>query len=330
MEELISVIVPIYKVEPYLRRCVDSILGQTYRKIEVILVDDGSPDGCPSICDEYATLDSRIKVIHKQNGGLSDARNAGIDIAKGAWLAFVDSDDWIEPDMFEVLLHNAQESNSEISVGSVYDESLINGVLTVTKTTYHSTKSKEVLLSAEAIKQFFFKDWAAWDKIYRRELFENIRYPIGEINEDEAIALLLLDQCSSVVYTNRIVYHYFNRPQSITTAEFSEKKFDWYCHCKQNLAWIKQHYPELEKYAVKRLISSILWTLQQIALSEQTFPNIVLKLKEDICTNYAVYRHCELNRSCRFRLIALRWLPFWVYQKIEQNLCAHNIRRTKP
>ena len=113
---LISVIVPIYKVEPYLRECVDSILGQTHGNLEVILVDDGSPDACPAICDEYAARDARVRVIHKTNGGLSDARNVGLDVARGEWVGFVDSDDVVEPTMYEVLLSCAQKAHAQIAV----------------------------------------------------------------------------------------------------------------------------------------------------------------------------------------------------------------------
>lgn len=115
MQDLISVIVPVYKVEKYLKRCVDSILAQTYPCLEVILVDDGSPDGCPAICDEYAREDRRVRVIHKENGGLSDARNAGIDAAKGKFLGFVDSDDYVHPRFYELLLQALKEEGADIA-----------------------------------------------------------------------------------------------------------------------------------------------------------------------------------------------------------------------
>ena len=116
--ERISVIVPVYKVEPYLRKCLDSIVNQTYRNLEIILVDDGSPDNCGRICDEYAERDNRIRVIHQKNGGVSSARNEGLKIASGDWIGWVDSDDWIEPDMFEYLLENAKKSKADIAVCS--------------------------------------------------------------------------------------------------------------------------------------------------------------------------------------------------------------------
>ena len=116
-QPLVSIIVPIYKVEPYLRRCLDSIVNQSYTNLEIILVDDGSPDNCPQICDEYASKDNRIKVIHKKNGGLSDARNAGLDICKGEYISFVDSDDWVDEKYIETLLDLAIKENVDIAIG---------------------------------------------------------------------------------------------------------------------------------------------------------------------------------------------------------------------
>ena len=115
MKPLVSIIVPIYKVEPYLRRCLDSIVNQTYTNLEIILVDDGSPDGCPQICDEYAAKDNRRVVIHKENGGLSDARNAGLDSCKGEYVSFVDSDDWVDEKYIEILLNLATKENADVA-----------------------------------------------------------------------------------------------------------------------------------------------------------------------------------------------------------------------
>lgn len=169
---LISVIIPVYKTEAYLEKCVRSVMMQSYRNLEIILVDDGSPDGCPEICDEYAALDNRIKVIHKANGGLSDARNAGLNIASGIWISFIDSDDWIEPDMYEVLIRNANNTGAEISVGGVNDELISGDTILITKTTYKGVLINETLSPVQAMKRYFTTSWAAWDKIYRRELFQ--------------------------------------------------------------------------------------------------------------------------------------------------------------
>ena len=165
MQPLISIIVPVYKVEPYLRRCVDSILNQTYRNLEVILVDDGSPDNCGSICDAYAKQDSRVKVIHKENGGLSSARNAGLDVMSGAYVGFVDSDDWIEPHMYESLLKLMEKFDAQMALGGVADEMLYDGTLTTVKISdYGHTPFAEN--HNNALKRFFQGSWAAWDKLF--------------------------------------------------------------------------------------------------------------------------------------------------------------------
>ena len=327
--DLISVIVPIYKVEPYLHRCVDSILAQTYQDLEVVLVDDGSPDGCPKICDEYAARDKRIKVIHKDNGGLSSARNAGLDVASGGWISFIDSDDWIEPDMYEILLRNATSANAEISVGGVNDEVVDNDCITVTKTTYHGALKEEILSPTEAMVRYFTTSWAAWDKIYRKELFQRIRFPVGEINEDEAIVLKLLDSSKAIVYTNQVFYHYIHRAQSITTSGFSENKLAWYRHCQDNLRWIQQCHPDLVTFAEKRLCSSIIWTLRGIALSPQDFDEIAYSLQQDIRSKYLDFCKCALSQSERGRLWLLRFMPFRVYKRIEQMMNKRSNRRAQ-
>ena len=269
---LISIIVPVYKVEPYLRKCVESIINQTYTNLEIILVDDGSPDNCGTICDEYALKDSRIKVIHKENGGLSDARNAGLDIATGDYIGFVDSDDWIEPQMYGKLLDLLLNYGADMALGGVADDVVTGGeVKTVKVSDYGNTPRSEDKLSA--MRCYFFGSWAAWDKLYRRELFDGIRFPMGEINEDEAIVLHLLDRCEKVCYTNEICYHYIKRANSgsITTSSFSAKKLAWVKHCRDNLAFIREKYPELEIYALQRYRSSLLWSLSEIALQNSGY-----------------------------------------------------------
>ena len=325
---MISVIVPVYNVEKYLKRCIESILSQTYTQLDVILVDDGSPDACPNICDEYAVLDNRVRVIHKSNGGLSDARNVGLDIARGEWVTFVDSDDWIEPDMYEYLIANAKRNDAEISVGGVNDEFFDGNDTVITKTTYHGELIEESVSGIEAMKKYFFSSWSAWDKIYRREVFDGIRFPIGEINEDEAIVLQLLDRCKKVAYTNKVFYHYIHRPESITTSDFSEKKLAWYRHCKDNLEWVKEHHPELEPYAAKRLCGSVMWSLREISLSDKEYSECNKILLADIETNFKYYFSLDLNRAEKARLIALRWLPFSLYRTIERKRLKNYMRRS--
>ena len=214
----ISVIVPVYKVEPYLRRCVDSILAQTFPDIEVILVDDGSPDGCPAICDEYARLDKRVKVIHQKNGGLSAARNAGLDWvfanSDSQWISFVDSDDWVHPQFLEYLHRAAVGNEVSISVcGYSRDE---QDVQSDRSTPYEPRRSTSLQ---------FYHEWVpftvVWNKLYSRDLFAEVRFPIGKISEDGFVSYKLLYKCGQIMRIHAALYFYRQTPGSIMQATYS-------------------------------------------------------------------------------------------------------------
>ena len=210
MQPLVSIIVPVYKVEPYLRRCLDSIVNQTYTNLEIILVDDGSPDGCPQICDEYAARDKRIVVIHKENGGLSDARNAGLDICKGGYISFVDSDDWVDETYIETLLDLSIKENADIAIG---ENIRTEGCSKPTKKniTINACHSKE------ALKHLFSQNHIAftvsWGKLYKKNLFSTLRFPKGK---DEFTTYILFYKSKKIVYTSEILYYYYQRADSIT------------------------------------------------------------------------------------------------------------------
>lgn len=220
----ISVIVPVYKVEKYIHRCVDSILNQTFTDFELILVDDGSPDNCGKICDEYAEKDNRIHVIHKENGGLSDARNVGIDWAfehsDSEWITFIDSDDWIHPRYLELLYNAVVETNSAICICG-YEE-----------TTGKETTVDENIFKAEIINtEFFYSEHivnavVAWGKLYKKDLFREIRYPVGKLHEDEFTTYKVLFQYNSIAYVSQPLYFYFINSEGITKSEWSPKRLD--------------------------------------------------------------------------------------------------------
>lgn len=222
-EKLISVIVPCYNVEQYLPRCIDSILKQTYKNLEVWLVDDGSPDRCGEICDEYAKTDSRIKVIHKKNGGLSDARNAALDIAKGEYIVFVDSDDYIAPNHIRGLYDLLTEYHADIAVNPPC-------VFLQGNMPRPCGDDKIYIFSGhEAFQNMFYQkqiETSAWGKMYKRELFEGIRYPYGLYFEDNPTTYKLLLKSNRVVFQNRQSYFYLIRSNSIEGATFSKKKLD--------------------------------------------------------------------------------------------------------
>ena len=242
MHDLISVIIPVYKVEKYLCRCVDSVLEQTYTNMEIILVDDGSPDNCPVMCDEYARQDSRVKVIHQENAGLSGARNAGIDMAQGQWLAFVDSDDYLAADLLERLYQACVDTGSSLSVCRweyVRGETIPE----------HGTGETRVYTGREMLANLYVPDGAyfvvAWNKLYRKELFEDIRYPLGRIHEDEATTYRIYDKVKKAAYVDRSLYGYFVTPVSITRG-FNPKRMDWVTAVAERLDFFEQKgYTEL-------------------------------------------------------------------------------------
>ncbi len=211
MKPLISVIVPIYKVEPYLRQCLDSIVNQTYTNLEIILVDDGSPDGCPAICDEYAAKDNRIVVIHKENGGLSDARNAGLDICKGEYISFVDSDDWIADCFIETLQESAFEHQSDISIVSY--QKVPGKQTNNTKKDFTTYNSHELLyhLCASDVKGIM----SAWGKLFHKSCFKTIRFPLGKLYEDAHINYKIYFNAKKISYSSQELYFYRIRSDSI-------------------------------------------------------------------------------------------------------------------
>ena len=245
---LLSIIVPVYKVEPYLSRCVDSILNQTFGEFELILVDDGSPDRCGEICEEYARRDSRVRVIHKENGGLSSARNAGIDIARGEWLGFVDSDDYITPDCYEKLLDCGRRRNVKLVCAGRWDVSEKTGE----KTPGLCPEKEETVSGTELARRIFtwdHLDSAAWDKLYRAELFDGIRYPLGRVNEDLPVTYRLALKAGEGAMLPERVYHYVHREGSITYSAISPKTFHFSEHTAQILAACRENHPELESQA---------------------------------------------------------------------------------
>ena len=178
---LLSIIVPVYKVENYLQKCIDSILAQTFTDFELILVEDGSPDGCPALCDAAAAKDARIRVLHQKNGGLSAARNAGLDVARGEWIGFVDSDDYIAPEMYETLYKAVQNTGADLALCdyAAVDEAGIPCLPPYTGLAQRIFTGRELLKRAtNTMAQ------PAWNKLYRRVIFAQLRYPEGKLNED--------------------------------------------------------------------------------------------------------------------------------------------------
>lgn len=228
-DSLISVIVPVYKVEQYLDQCVTSIVHQTYANLEIILIDDGSPDHCPQLCDEWVQRDNRIRVIHKENGGLSSARNAGLDVARGQRIAFVDSDDWIDSDMLLVMNRwmNQRPDADVVMCGTL--RSFEDG----TESPVETAREERLFTSEQAVHSFLYhRDRmvsAMWNKLFKAELFhqENgLRFPNGLNSEDYYMLAHIYRLMNGIYVNSRPLYHYRIRENSISTANVNKHTFD--------------------------------------------------------------------------------------------------------
>lgn len=249
--EKISVIIPIYKVEKYLDRCIKSVINQSYENLEIILVDDGSPDRCAQICDDYSREDYRIKVIHKKNGGLSDARNAGLDIAIGEYISFVDSDDYINKYYIETLYNGIKKNKSQISICEYArvneienDDKVFKNEITV----INKMDAWSNLYNYEKRVTFVI----ACGKLFEKSLFDSIRFPIGKINEDSFILYKLYFEADRIVYNKAKLYYYCSRDNSIMNNDFSMKKLDDLQALEEQIYFFRDYkYFNMEKKAIK-------------------------------------------------------------------------------
>lgn len=240
MADKISVIVPIFKVQEYLDRCIESIVHQTYQNLEIILVDDGSPDNCPTLCDRWAQKDKRIRVIHKQNGGLSDARNAGMAVASGEYVGFVDSDDWIALDFYEVLMNGILENDAQISASDVVlaFEDRLERKKKYEQTVFSPKEALETLLCGDGFHA------TAWNKLYRADLIRKYPYPVGKLHEDEFVTYRVISDAKKLVLCQNTAYYYRQRSGSIMSST-SEKHLDAVDAYLERLYFLHEKYPDL-------------------------------------------------------------------------------------
>ena len=292
---LISVIVPIYKVEEYLAECVNSIRNQTYTHLEILLVDDGSPDRCGQMCDAFAEEDPRIRVIHKANGGLSDARNAGIDVARGEYLGFVDSDDRIMPDMYRSMMALAQKMDvAMVCAGrfDMYDDKLVEGLC----------PEREEAVSGEKLSEMIFTwdhlDSASWDKLYRADLFEGIRYPKGYVAEDVPVTYQVALKAGRVGLIPERFYCYRHRAGSITTSKMSDNRLHVLEHTRILQENINENYPGLIRPAKYYRLCQVLNLLQTIQFSDRTvrekYAQVYTELKRELSHDVGFILKCDI------------------------------------
>lgn len=301
----VSLIVPVYNVEKYLRKCIDSILNQTFTDFELILVNDGSLDSSGDICEEYKRRDNRIKVINKKNGGLSEARNFGIDIAIGEYIGFIDSDDYIEKNMIEILYKSIVENDSDIAICGYYiDFDKIN-------IKNNNIEKNLVLTSQQAIEIIPDISPAAWNKLYKRNIFEKIRYPIGKFNEDVYILLDILEKANKISYCKERLYHYIQRSNSITKSEFNDKKWDCVFAWEKNLNIVRERYENAIKAVEYKYFGSYIYLLDSIIITPKyKNNNNYIKIKKFINNNIKhILKNPFIKLKRKISLIAFMIYP---------------------
>lgn len=313
----ISVIVPVYKVEHFLDRCIRSIVEQTLEEFELILVNDGSPDNCPMICDTWAEKDSRIKVVHKTNGGISDARNAGLDIATGEYIGFVDSDDYIRKDMYELLLNILDSTGADFIKSNYisFEEEEIP--------VYESADARITIFdTVEALENFMNQEWSSekpmkstiWDGLYKKELFSNIRFPKGKINEDTFIFPELILKAKKIVHINEAYYYYYKRPGSIVHSDINEREInsrDLWIHIGSVIENLTNNYREKCCInSVKRYLS-ILNRMYFSTFKNEYFNNVRKELLEYFRANKQYINDMRIKRTLKI----IHCYPFYLVLK---------------
>lgn len=312
----VTVIVPIYNMEKYLVRCIESLLNQTLKEIEILLINDGSKDKSGDICDEYTLKYKNIKVIHQINKGLSGARNAGIKIAKGEYIGFVDSDDYIEKDMFELLYKKAKEFNCEIACCGtkvIYENGEENII---------SEKGIErVFTSSEALDVYLFSksiDVISCNKIYKKELFNITLFPEKKIYEDMATIYKYIINSRKIYFNSKPKYNYYKRKNSISNTFFNEKTFDLIEYCDELCNYIEENYPTLKNYKIGQIQWYIV-VINKMIIGNKINKEIVKNVKYKIKNNFFNILNCPYLNLIRKLQILCLGVNFILYKFLYKN-----------
>ena len=313
----ISVIVPVYKVEQFLHRCVDSILSQSFVNFELILVDDGSPDNCGAICEDYKAKDSRIHVIHRENGGLSAARNTGIDYAMAhsdsEWIAFVDSDDWIHPDYLRVLYDTAKQTRCNISAcgffrteGGNFPSEQDFSVQCLNADDYYCGRIHGGVTAV------------AWNKLYHKSLFKDLRYPVGKLHEDEFTTYRAVYETGKVGVTPAVLYAYYQNPEGIMRSQWNPRRMHVLEAFEQQIAFAREKGNDrfLRKIAEQYLYS----TYEHL---QQAQPEYRKQLRQKLRAALKLGRDCGIFPDMRQVLWAYEAaypckVFWWILSKIQK------------
>lgn len=315
---LVSIVVPIYKVEKYLRKCIESIQEQTYTNIEIILVDDGSSDKCPSICDEMGKKDSRIIVLHKEHGGVSSARNEGIEAVRGEYLVFVDPDDYIHKRYVEILLKLCMENHADIAQCDFL------AIDQDSKAIPLNFQEDYICTGMDALHRLCCDNdtiqyEVPWSKLYKKELFSDIRYPVNRIHEDAFTTYKLFWKAKKVVVTSLYLYYYMKRSDSIMGREYSLKRLDAIDAIKERLSFLKKHKLQEESIATLKNLYYLMdyaCSMLQDNIENYGIVTNLQKEKENVYLELSTYKNCFIQQkevyvlSCEKKLSGKRCLIY--------------------
>lgn len=312
-EPLVSVIIPVYNVEPYLKRCLDSVIKQTYKNLQIIVVDDGSTDNSGKICDEYAKKDGRIEVIHKKNGGISSARNKGIKSVHGDFIVFVDSDDYVDKNYVSILYGELTKEDADMAVVG-------HKIIYCDRQIVKRNDKNCSMLSREALNSLLYDkciDVSCWGKIYKKSLFKGVVYPEGKIFEDSAVTYKLFMNSKRIAVSSETPYFYTKkRKTSITTTKFSRDKYDLIEATERMTKDILGTFPDLRQACERRLMWAYLSTACQLAESTRPESEDIKRLMNYIKKNRKkVLKDRNNSKRDRFALLS-SYFGFWIFRII--------------
>lgn len=312
MDMKVSIVVPVYKVEAYIDKCVKSILSQTFTNFELILVNDGSPDGCGKICDKYAQNDSRIQVIHKQNGGLAEARNAGLDVASGDYIGFVDSDDWIESDMYEILYNLCIEHDADIAccTSKIHykDKAIDNGI--------HPLVIHERKTAMKAMLEGELYDEVVWTKLFKKDLLEGVRFTVGRIYEDTDFTYKAIHKSKKVCSIGLPKYNYIKRENSTMDRAKKDISIDAVLIYDEMYQFMEEHYNELKDLVAYKLSNSAMVVMNLISYHANFIKhkeNYLLVAKVLNKHFYRVIKQKRFPKTVKMLFIAA-WINPYIYK----------------
>lgn len=275
-QPLISIVIPVYNVEAYLERCVQSVRGQDYLSLEIILVDDGSPDRCGELCDQYAGEDERIRVIHQKNGGLSAARNAGLAQATGQWVAFVDSDDYVSPDYISCLFGLRERFSADIAVCGFFD--VRNGRVTPWRKPQGCDYATDAVSAVQNMLYTLDFDASACGKLFPLSIFRTLSFPIGKLYEEVATTYRLLLSVQKVAITRAPKYYYVKHEASIVSSRYNERSKDMLEACQKIYEYAAHEKPELLPAATRKLVYACFYLLKTLGDDYPQHPELVKEL----------------------------------------------------